>query len=328
MYRRPVIRQTATSVVIVLALLAGCSSRTSRFKQLSPISRARSVKSPIRFSDKQALEVQLALARTLHKQRNLEAAATVYHRIIDRSPKQVEAVHRLAILYDQQGRFAESEKLFRKALKLRPGNSNVFCDLGYSFYLQRRWSEAEMNFRQAIELDKEHARAHNHLGLLLSQLDRREEALAQFRKAGCTLAEAHTNAALILTLDGRMIDAQEEFQYAFAAGPKSVVPRLRTEETDARDAEIGYAQIMDAGNAEMETHDRPLAAANPFELATMSEEQDLDEPLFAPLFRVESAVWTNSAEIQLPGKADARVRPWMSLGALKPATDGRVKTDR
>ena len=40
-----------------------------------------------------------------------------------------------------------------KALKLSPGSPDIYCDMGYSLYLQRRSAEAEMNLRQAIALD-------------------------------------------------------------------------------------------------------------------------------------------------------------------------------
>src|SRR5207253_9547824 len=114
-------------------------------------------------------------------------------------PSRVDAVARLAVLCDQQGDFTESARLHRQALAAEPANADGYCDYGYSLYLQRHWPEAEAALRQAVAIAPDHRRALNNLGLVLARTGMQSEALAAFRKAGCTEADAHANLAFALT---------------------------------------------------------------------------------------------------------------------------------
>jgi Flp pilus assembly protein TadD len=101
--------------------------------------------------------------------------------------------------------------------------------MGYSLYLQHKWTDAERNLKQAVLIDPNHRRAHNNLALVLSHTNRRDEALAEFRKAGNSVAESHVNLAFSLALDQRWQPAREEYRRALAASSssESVKARLR-----------------------------------------------------------------------------------------------------
>ena len=146
----------------LVALATGChlsgwhADSSMRTSKPTRDSRQSVAKAP---TPEQSLDVQLAFARTLEEQRDPEQAAAAYMKIMQQHPKCSEAVHRLAIIRDQANRFDESRTLFQKALKLQPGRPEIYCDLGYSQYLQRRWTQAEMNLRQAIAIQPEFKRA-------------------------------------------------------------------------------------------------------------------------------------------------------------------------
>jgi tetratricopeptide (TPR) repeat protein len=173
-----------------------------------------------RVGNKEAADVQVALGRSLEKRGDRDHALTAYGEAIKRDASRSDAFNRLAILHDQQGKFKESAEYYRKALQASPGNAAIFCDMGYSLYLQRRWQEAEMNLQQALALKPDLARAHNNLGLVLARTDRVDEALAHFRKGG-TECEAHLNLAFALSLERRWDDAHDHYEKALAANPTS-----------------------------------------------------------------------------------------------------------
>lgn len=223
--------------LLCLILLAGCRSdsggRTDAwYSGMRPRDTLPETSGPD-VSPAEALRVQLALGRTLESEKNWAAAEKAYRRILDRHPKSAEAAHRLAILLDRRNQFPSSEKLFRKALALRPGDPNIFCDVGYSYYRQRRWDEAERNLKQAVAIHADHARAHNHLGLLYAQLDRRKQALAEFKRAGATDAQAHMNVGLVLSLNDRLTEAQNEYQVALNYDPTSDEIRSRIQKIES-----------------------------------------------------------------------------------------------
>lgn len=208
----------------------------------------------------QALDVQLALARTMEQQHESDQATSIYQNIIQRHPKCGPAVHRLAIVYDQAKRFDESGPLFKQALKLQPGNAEIYCDLGYSEYLQRRWAESEANLRQAIQLQPEFLRAHNHLGMLLARTDRRDEGIAEFRRAGCTQTQAHINCAVALIFNDRPAEAREEYELARQSGPLpkelegrvAQLERLLPERAADPEASPGVIRLTSAERQEVE----------------------------------------------------------------------------
>src|SRR5262249_20473956 len=115
----------------------------------------------------QEADVQITLGRAAEQGGDLDQAMAAYRAALSRDKRRADAYARLAVLHDKQGKFRESAELYRKALEARPGDPDVYCDMGYSFYLQRRWAEAEMNLRQAVSLNPDHRRAHNNLALLL-----------------------------------------------------------------------------------------------------------------------------------------------------------------
>jgi Tfp pilus assembly protein PilF len=175
----------------------------------------------------------VALGRVAERQGDFPRAMATYRAALERDRSRADACLRLAVLHDSQGKFTESAGWYRRALELAPGDPDVFCDMGYSLYLQRRWAEAEMNLKQALAVNPDHARARNNLGLVLAHDGRANEALDQFLRAGNTRAEAHNNLAFALSVEGRWAEARRQYELALAADPASPVARDRLRELDA-----------------------------------------------------------------------------------------------
>ncbi len=152
----------------------------------SPRSRAMGI--GVSGGRRQDANVQVALGRNAEIEGDLDTAMAAYNEALKNDPHRSDANQRLAVVHDRLGRFQESAGYYAKALTAAPGDAEIFCDKGYSFYLQRRWAEADMCLRQAISLKPRLARAHNNLGLLLARDGKFDEALAEFRAAGLALA--------------------------------------------------------------------------------------------------------------------------------------------
>jgi Tfp pilus assembly protein PilF len=178
-------------------------------------------------------DVQVAFGRSLERRGELDQAVARYQEAVKQDPGRADAWRRLAILHDRKGKFDDSAEMYRKALEQRPGDPDLFCDMGYSLYLQGRWAEAEMNLRQAVALRPDHTRAHNNLGMVLARSERADEALAEFREAGCRPAEAHANLAFGLALGGHWPEAKQHYQEALAADPSCVVAKKGLEQLGA-----------------------------------------------------------------------------------------------
>jgi Tfp pilus assembly protein PilF len=204
-----------------LALLAGCQHDPYR-----PIGPQPGAPDPnVRLTPPQVADVQVAMGRTLEGRGNAAEAAQAYLEALKRDPNRVDAIMRLAILYAQQGQLEDSTELYNRALKLQPKNPDIFCNLGYSLYLSHHWTEAEQALRQCLALKSDHACAHNNLGLLLARTERDKEALAEFRLAGCSEADARANLAYAVALKGDLKQARQDYEQALALQPNSDAAR-------------------------------------------------------------------------------------------------------
>jgi Tfp pilus assembly protein PilF len=206
----------------MFACAAGCHSAELGSRWPVP---GKGDDSPEQLSDRQVANVKLSMARSLEQRREAEPAMSVYREAVEKYPQKALGYWRMAVLKDRQGNVKESEELYRQALKLEPKNAEIHCDFGYSLYLQRRWADSEDSLRQAVALNSKLARAHNNLGLVLAQTDRRDESLAEFRKAGCKDAEARANLAFVLTLNRQWDDARAQYELALDANPDSAAAK-------------------------------------------------------------------------------------------------------
>jgi tetratricopeptide (TPR) repeat protein len=201
-----------------------------------------------------------------------------YHEAVKRDGGRSDAYVRMAVVHDLQGEFRESADLYRQALKLAPGSPDIYCDMGYSLYLQRRWAEAEMNLKQAISLDSKHSRAHNNLALVLAQNGRLNDALAEFHKGGSDRASAHANLAFVLTMERRWNEAREQYRLALAADPSSTELKARLQQLDTlvakvengrddakrrNDTEVVMASSSGSGPSATPLYQAPAEAAAP-----------------------------------------------------------------
>ncbi len=229
---------TRTIVLLALATLTGCGQFGRRgVENVSPSGAA---------------DVHYGLGRSLEADGDLDRAMQAYRESIRRDARRADAPLRLAILLDRQGRFAESALLYEAALKASPGNAEVFCDRGYSLCLQGKDAEAEVALRQAIAKRPDLARAHNNLGLVLARAGRVDDALNEFRKAGCPEAEARLNLAFGLGEAHRLDDAQRQVAIARSLGRGASDPGIaamdallvKAESVKTADPAVGRAGWM------------------------------------------------------------------------------------
>ena len=214
----------------LLALLGGCQSfngMVAYFKPggPNPSSVAAETPPPAPITKERKLDVQMAVARSCENDGNTEQAIQVYQEVVKKDSRRAEAYHRLAILYDLKGDPQKAHEYYTTAIQKAPKNADLYCDLGYSCYLQRNWAEAEVNLRKALEERPGLARAHTNLGLLLGRTDHATEALAEFSQAGCDEAAARCNLAFALTLEEHGQEARQQYELALAANPNAAAAK-------------------------------------------------------------------------------------------------------
>ena len=214
-----------------LLLFAGCKS--------GPASWDFSIKNPFKSKvaaddGKGAKKAGPEFASQLTQGRNLEKAAKyieareLYEGLIVAHPDRFESYHRLGVVADRQKRYREAQALYAQAIRREPRNAELFNDLGYSLFLQGKLEKAELAILKAVALSPSDARYRINMGMVLGHMERYEEALAEFRRAGSD-ADAYNNLAFVLSAKGRDADANNCFRLALAADPDHEASRRALE---------------------------------------------------------------------------------------------------
>src|SRR5579872_5735300 len=92
----------------------------------------------------------LEIAVALHQQGRLQAAATLYERVLRADHNQIDALNNLAWLRLQQGRPGEAARLARRALYRQPNSAESCNTLGLALHAQGQSEEAVAFFRRAV----------------------------------------------------------------------------------------------------------------------------------------------------------------------------------
>jgi predicted O-linked N-acetylglucosamine transferase (SPINDLY family) len=161
-------------------------------------------------------------AVALHQAGRLDDAARLYLRILQRAPRDFNALHFLGILRLAQGKAGEAARLIGQALQVDARVSDAHLNLGNALAAQGQVEAAIASFRAAIEREPCLAQAHFNLGNALKSLGRLDEAVAAYGQAVAlapAYVEAHYNLGNALRALGRLDQAVACYDRAVGLKP-------------------------------------------------------------------------------------------------------------
>jgi Flp pilus assembly protein TadD len=132
----------------------------------------------------------------------------------------------LEMAYDllARGALGDAEAACRRALAAtRQKDARVWIALGMVLREQGRLAEAERAYKRAVQIAPRDVYAHHNLGALLSQMDRAEDALAALNRAqslGLGARELHINRGRALLQLYRTDEAEGAYAKAVALEPR------------------------------------------------------------------------------------------------------------
>jgi len=192
-----------------------------------------------------------AAGHLLEQQGQIEAAVQQYRKALAVGHEYTPAYHRLGLLLSEFGRHDEALEMFQRAAALAPKNAVLRNNLGYELMLHEEWAQAERELTKAVELDANFSRAHINRGIVLSKLDRFDEALESFRSV-LPEADAYYNLGLMYRGQKRYDEAAGAFARVLAIDPtfsaaitqlEQLAPRVdrlawnRSPESEPKDAD-------------------------------------------------------------------------------------------
>lgn len=176
----------------------------------------------------QGLQDQLVAGRlvqegvALQNQGRPAEAEARYRRAISLAPQNIAALHLLGRLMTSTGRLTQAVQFLSQAAGLSTASADVFNDLAMVMSLLGRGDDAIDNFDRAIALRPNHFAALYNRGVALEELGRANEALASYQAAIAVkpdFAEALCNHGAILRGLGRLREALASLDQALALRP-------------------------------------------------------------------------------------------------------------
>jgi DNA-binding winged helix-turn-helix (wHTH) protein/tetratricopeptide (TPR) repeat protein len=183
--RRPFrwLRAVVASAALLAVGLLAADGRLGTFDQAS------SVEDP----DARVLYLRGRFLLSRRTEASLEMGLRYFERAIERAPEYASAYSGLADAHSMQAYFGvvppgvahtRARDAARRALALDPDSAEAHTSMAYIFHrFEWNWAEAERNFRQAIALDPAYALAHHWYAAFLDARGRKDEAIAEGRRA-------------------------------------------------------------------------------------------------------------------------------------------------
>ncbi|MCH7555822.1 MAG: tetratricopeptide repeat protein [Planctomycetes bacterium] len=143
--------------------------------------------------------------------------------VLQKVPRQVDAMQLFAALLSQRGQYTEAVQLLREAIRQAPGHAHIHNNLGIALHQLQKSHEAVSEFNKALQLRPDFAKAHNNLGVALMTLGRLDKAVTACRQAihlQGDFKEAYNNLGLALKKKGEFGNAMASYAKAVNLDPE------------------------------------------------------------------------------------------------------------
>lgn len=161
-------RNTKLPVILTVALAVSLSVLT--YKYFNVRSETANTKTALAAKPKsfkaRIPDENIDVARTLFSEKKFEESIAVYKDILKKSPKNVQALNDVGVLYLKKKKLAQSEAQLKKSVELAPDCVVCWNNLGYLKTLQGESAKAEDFLKKAIALDNQYIDAYFNLGVL------------------------------------------------------------------------------------------------------------------------------------------------------------------
>lgn len=199
--------RTAISCILVLILLSSCS--------LPRI---------IILNDPLSVEEHNNLGGIYESQQKYELAAEQYHAALKKDPKSVSSLLLLGDLSFRMKNYSVAETAYKKAIKLQPGNGDIYNDLCWVYLEQHTASDmAEALVAKALTASPEHRAYYlDTMGVVLLRMGKTKESITVLKEAAellpknnpAYLAETYQHLAEAYQTTGDELGAGEAAQSA------------------------------------------------------------------------------------------------------------------
>ena len=169
-----------------------------------------------------AIQQQLAEAIALLQRRDFAAAQAGFLAILNRDPRNFDALHYAGVAAAQAGRLEEGADFIRRALAINPRHAAAQGNLGFALIRLGQYEEALSSLDRAVAMDPKAANAHHNRGFALLKLKRLDQSVIALDRAIALKpdnVEAHNDRACALMDQFKFEDALAGCEKALSLRP-------------------------------------------------------------------------------------------------------------
>jgi len=133
--------------------------------------------------DSLSAEAQTSMGGVLTSEGKYSLAKKRLEKAIDLNPDYILAYHWLGINLQSMGEFGEEVGVYEKALQLDPMSPIIASNLASSYAFNGQVKKSMEQFKKNIALFPDHPTTYSLYGIVLSRLNRHDEAIAMLKKA-------------------------------------------------------------------------------------------------------------------------------------------------
>jgi predicted TPR repeat methyltransferase len=187
------------------------------------------------------------------QQGRLQESESIYLRLLEQQPDDVNALHFFGVLRAKQGRREEAVQLIKRSLSISPRNPDAWNNLGNVLLAANDTRGAELAYTNATNQRPDYAEAWYNLANLMRRAKRRDEAARCYQRVlalNPRFASAYENIALLFMKIGRADLAAETYRRWVQVEPDNPIARhmvaaYANADTPQRADDAYVAQVFD-----------------------------------------------------------------------------------
>lgn len=151
-------------LLLPMAVSAQSSSLSEQLQGKSPRDRLVLLKQMVDEGNG-SKEVYFYLGNAYYETGDINGAVVSFTSAIELDPQYFKAIVNLALMYDEQQKYALAIETFERAAEIEPQNPDVWSHLGNSYYGQGEHAKAMEYYRKSLSIDPESGHALYSMGV-------------------------------------------------------------------------------------------------------------------------------------------------------------------
>lgn len=174
-------------------------------------------------------DLNIHTIRQWHQAEKWEEAHAGYLALLEKNPRDAEALHSLGVLCAQQEKFSEAIHYLELAIQEEPNHFIFYLHLANILKITKQWERAITVLQNLLTLSPDYAPALNNIGNVYYEMGKMDAAVDSYRQAiekKSDYIDAYYNLALSLTKKNKLDEAVSAYQALLSRAPAHFAARF------------------------------------------------------------------------------------------------------